>query len=114
MARAKGLLEGELGEFLRRVNKEANKVMLDCYRCWKPGEHWPKQELYGEEFELKFDPRPDYAPTKELLRQLRKAGFTARVTVEEKGNYEYVTTADGYDIVDAPGTHKVYCLEIEW
>jgi uncharacterized protein YidB (DUF937 family) len=113
--RAAGMVDGELGEFLQWANSQGLKtVFLSRYKCWKPGILCPMDEIYGAKFQLDFDPSPDFPATKVLLKSLKKAGFNAKVVSEWVGNVDYVTSADGYDVVDAPGCHEDCYIKISW
>ena len=116
-AKVNSLLNGELGELLTKLNAEGLKVIrIDGHRVWKPEEcmrgGW--SECYGNSSPLGFAPRKDYPPTMRLVRKLRRAGFSVKLEVKQHQNYEYVTTADGYDAVETPGKHPVYYMRISW
>lgn len=112
--RVDAIFDNELKELILKLDEKGHKtVRLDEYRSWVPGKHWPWDDTYlGSP--LKFNPRPDYSPTKKLIRKLRRGGFSAKSVTEQAKNVEYVTTADGYDIVDAPGYHDEHFVEISW
>ena len=116
MAKVDGLLDGELGELLEKLNAEGlTNIRLGIYRVWKPQKRrggWG--ECYGNSSPLGFGPRKDYPPTMKLVHKLRKAGFSVKLEVEQHQNCEYRTTADGYDAVSVPGTHPVYYMRITW
>lgn len=114
---AKTLVKGALGELIEKMDAEGvTDIRLGNHRrVWKPYEYndgW--SQAYGHECPLEFAPVPDKKYTKMLITRLRRAGFSAKVETEDHQNYEYVTTADGYDIEDRPGTHKVHFLRISW
>jgi len=112
VARAEGLLDGDLGEFLRKLNREdIHRIELQGHRVWK-GQG--KNEYYMPRFALGFTPQPQAKATKVLIEKLEEAGFRARSITRQYQNYETVITADGYDFVDKPGTHPEYFLEICW
>ena len=72
-----GLMDGELGEFLKWANKQKlSLVRIEDHRCWKPSGYddgW--SELYDAEFELGFAPDPNFSPTKLLVKKLKQAGL---------------------------------------
>ncbi len=116
--KAKTLLDNELGELLVKLNKQGLKEIRIgwCNRIWKRCSYDDKRwdECYGVKSPFSWEPNPEYKETKTLVSKLKKAGFTATLEQEEHQNFEYVTSADGYDIVDRPGTHTVHFLRISW
>jgi phosphoglycolate phosphatase-like HAD superfamily hydrolase len=113
--RAAGMVDGELGEFLKWANSQGLRtVFLSQYKCWKPGTTSSRDEIYGTKFQLDFEPFRKFPATKVLLKSLKKAGFKAEVVSEWHGNVEYVTCGDDYDVVDAPGTHEECYIKISW
>jgi hypothetical protein len=98
LKRAKGLLNGELGEALKRLNAVGQKmVRLGESSVWRVD----GPEVYDEKFMLGFDPRPSYEPTLVLIKHLHEAGFAAFVEAVEERDY-------------GPGTHLLYFLVIDW
>ena len=115
LAKVEKMLDGPLDELIKKANAQGIKtIWLTEYKVWKPSKFWPRDEMYDVKFRLDFDPKKDYKPTKALIKGLKDAGFGAKVIEEWRGNVEYITTADGYDIVDAPGKHQENYLQISW
>lgn len=113
--RAKGLVKGDLGEFIKKMNSEGAKTLkIDQFRTWHLGTHRDWDENYGSPFVLDFDPEPDCEPTKILVRSLRNAGFTVKLETEQKQNCEYFTTADGYSSRSVPGIHSEHSIVVSW
>jgi hypothetical protein len=109
--RAKDLLNGELGEAIKRWNAAGHKrVKLQENSAWKAD----GGEIYSEPFKLGFEPRLQYEPTSILCKHLHEAGFAAFVEKVTERNRDCVSTADGYEFVDAPGWHDRDYLVIDW
>jgi hypothetical protein len=110
--RANGLLDGELGEFLRWANKQKLRtVFLSEYKCWKPGTYRSRDELYDAKFELDFKPAPDCEATKILRRKLEEEGFDTEIITECHKNYEFY--GDG-EMREAGGFYDEHYLRISW
>jgi hypothetical protein len=110
-ARAKMLVNGELGAALTRWNMAGlRRIRLTQYRVWRTD----GGEVYGDPFRLGFSPDPKYGPTKTLLASLRRAGFAAEVVAEEEQNVEWQPDGDGMGPVTVPGYHTVHYLVIDW
>lgn len=110
--RANGLLDGELGEFLRWANKQKLRtVFLSEYKCYKPGTYHPMDELYDAKFDLDFQPKPDCEATKILRRKLEEEGFETEIITERQRNYEFY--GDG-EMREAAGFYDEYYLKISW
>lgn len=111
--RAKTLVDNELGQLIKEANTKGLKYLkiTDC-KVYKSNDYEAYELSY--EFDLGFKPNPSYEPTKILVRSLKKAGFDAKAHTVEVGNTKYKATADGYDIIDVPGTHPEYYLIITW
>ena len=95
---AKTLLDGELGEFIRRMNaQKVKKVKLKNHQTFRhtPNSTWEWEETYGDKFRLRFCPEPNYKPTKLLIKNLRKAGLEAKSHTEVCGNVCWESDADG-------------------
>ncbi len=126
MERAKTVLDGELGELLKKMNagtscfkKEKNGRIISIaqHKVWYKSEHKPPYDGWKEEYErftLGFMPDPTYKPTKILIKKLHGAGFGARTVAVEKENLHFVNDADGGGFEPSGGTHTIYCLEITW
>lgn len=114
---ANTLLDGELGEFIRRMNAEkTKKIKLNNHQTFRhsPDSTWEWTETYGDKFRLTFCPDPNYKPTKILIKNLRKAGFEAEAHTEVRGNVCWESDADGGGMVSCPGTHEEYSIIISW
>ena len=110
-------LESSLGEALKKAeHQKLNCIILDGTRVWREAHvsgFGKRNDLYWKiDGMFVFD--PEYAPTKKLIEVLKEAGFNVKLETEFEQNYTYVTSADGYDVVDAPGHHPVHYLEIGW
>ncbi len=79
-----------------------------CRRVVYPHEHG-----YAGELALSFfDPKTLH--TEHVLATLESLGYVSEIKVTERGNVDYVSRGDDYDIVDAPGTHEIYQLVVSW
>jgi hypothetical protein len=108
------LLAGDLGKFIEHMDAEGIKtIQLEEFRSWKmtPNSTWPRSECYGHEFDLGFQPKPNYAPTNTLIRILRRQGFSARAFTEVEDSYEYDWEGSP---VHVNGCRDVHSLEISW
>lgn len=123
LLRAQTLVDGELGDALKRWNLDkhygmckSRKVRLDESRCWHEYEHMPGAwgEIYGDRFCLDIDPDKDSDAMRELIKNLEEAGFHARRVSEEHQNLESYTDAQGQAFRELPGTHLEWFLEIDW
>ena len=113
MAKVRGPFS-ELDDLLRKLNAEGHKtVRFDQHHTWiRKHEEW--SEYYSGRSPLDFEPKKEYPPTMVLVRKLRRGGFSVKLETEDHQNVQFVTTADGYNIIDAPGTHPVYYMRISW
>ena len=59
-----------------------------------------------------FEPNSEHCNY--VIEELKKFGYNSECIVLNVGNFSYVTTADGYNTVDEPGTHEEYQLKITW
>ena len=113
--RARDLVDGELGEFIKTMNaKGYKKIKIDSCRTWHPSKHWEWDENYGAPFVLDWEPKKECEATQILARKLQKAGFSAEVIVEQKQNYESYADYQGQAIRRVPGTHPEYAMIVSW
>src|SRR5437667_483544 len=102
LKRAKGLLDGELGAALKRLNAAGQKIVkLSESIVWE-ADDTASFDLSDDKFMLGFEPRPNYEPTLVLIEHLQEAGFAVFVeAVEEQDDY-------------GAGTQLLYYLVIDW
>ncbi len=123
MERARRLVDGELGDYIKDVNyfvkkiKGVKTIRIQFFKNWRKTADvdWMWREMYGHGFNLGFTPDAKYPPTKELVSRLQAAGFKAKAGSKTHQNVEYIDKADGnYDIEYTGGTHEVAHIEISW
>lgn len=114
MASAVRLLNGKLGDTI----KEFDVKGITCFRTNGRTTEIRKGlgfSWHNDFSPITFVPDPEYAPTKELCKQLREGGFDIKLSTVREQNTKMEFHGDGeYDVVDVPGTHPVHWLEISW
>lgn len=85
-------------------------IKLDSSRVWR----LDGNEVYGDEFRLGWEPRPDHAATVALLESLSRAGFKAKTVSESRANVEWQHDGDGMGPVVVEGFHDEWFLVIDW
>lgn len=97
------LVNEYLPKKLRECEKKGTRILLIPDR------------IYSDDTTLShsfFKPNSEHCNY--VIEELKKFGYNSECVVLDVANYSYVTTADGYDIVDEPGTHEEYQLKITW
>jgi hypothetical protein len=102
------LVDDYLPKKLRECEKKGIRTLLTPER----GYHIELEGINMFDSNRFFEPNSEHCNY--VIEELKKFGYNSECVVLDIRNFSYITTADGYDIVDEPGTHEEYQLKITW
>lgn len=98
---------------VKLVNEYLPKMLRECEKKEVRELTMPNKEKYLQGMsDYFFEPNSEHCNY--VIDELKKFGYNSKCIALDVENSSYITTADGYDIVREPGTHKEYQLKISW
>ena len=106
--------ESCLANAVKLINEHLPKIIRECEKNGIRQVILPDRGKYSSLLISDYFFEPNHEHCDYIATELNKFGYKTEFFANDVGNFEYITTADGYDIVDLPGTHKEYRLKIVW
>lgn len=110
------LIDGEFVNYLEKVSKRGyDKVLFsDNYVTLTDSKTGKTSNDYGGGYYFFFVPNQNTEEGGVFYEVMTSAGFNIEFVEKECPNFQYVVTADGYDIEDCAGTHIDYSVLVSW
>lgn len=111
---AKRYKESCLADSVKLINEHLPKIIRECEKNGIREIILPDKGKYSSLSISEYFFNSNYEHCNYIASELNKFGYKTEFFADDVRNFKYETTADGYDIVNLPGTHKEYRLKIVW